>query len=239
MTNSYSTQWFDLFLRRIPTIQTQREIAFLRAYLPKPNYRTILDLCCGAGRHTNPLAAAGYQVLGLDQNCTALAQAQEHAPSTARYIEGDMRKLSLLPTPFDAVLCLWQSFGYFDDTTNADIIRQISSLLRPAGRFILDIYHRQFFEEHQGSQQFERDDMLISETKTIRDGRLSVELAYGGTMPADRFEWQLYTPAAIIALCRQYQLDYLLACSNFDPQTPPSRNIPRMQLVFQKVAEEH
>ena len=36
----------------------------------------------------------------------------------ARFVRTDMRDLASIGGPFDAIICLWQSFGYFDSETN-------------------------------------------------------------------------------------------------------------------------
>jgi hypothetical protein len=51
MKNQYSTTWFEVFLQPIQPVQTEREIAFIARWLPPPAYMTVLDLCCGQGRH--------------------------------------------------------------------------------------------------------------------------------------------------------------------------------------------
>src|SRR5690349_4380611 len=121
MTNSYSATWFETFLRDFSPAQTEREIAFLARHLSQPTYRRVLDLCCGLGRHAIPLAARGYQVTGLDRSADALAEARRRNHVGVAWVEGDMRDLAPLPGPFDAVLNLSQSFGYFDAATNTAV----------------------------------------------------------------------------------------------------------------------
>ena len=47
------------------------ELAFLTRHLPREEFPTILDLCCGVGRHTAPLVAKGYHVVGIDRDYNA------------------------------------------------------------------------------------------------------------------------------------------------------------------------
>ena len=60
MKNTYSRTWFELFLQTTQPAQTQTEVEFITRHLPKSNYKTVLDLCCGQGRHTRLLAEKGY-----------------------------------------------------------------------------------------------------------------------------------------------------------------------------------
>jgi SAM-dependent methyltransferase len=231
LSNEYSPIWFATFLETIPAAQTAAEIAFLTRYLPQPAYRTVLDLCCGLGRHAQALAAGGYQVTGLDRDPAVIAVARRQSDKVL-YLQGDMRDLAPIPGTFDAVVSLWQSFGYFDAATNADVLRQIYAKLRPGGRLILDIYHRAFFEQHQDERVAERDGRSIVERKFMTGDRLTVQLDYGAG-ESDTFEWQLYTPEDISALAEQMGYQVLRICSSFAEQTPATAASPRMQLVFQ------
>jgi SAM-dependent methyltransferase len=232
--NEYSPTWYETFLEPIALEQTEREAAFVARWLPLPAYARVLDLCCGQGRHARALASRGYSVTGVDSNAAALTVARRASRDTIAYLQHDMRHLDELPEVFDAVICLWQSYGYFDAATNADILRQIGRKLRPTGRLVLDIYHRGFFERNQGTRRFERDGRTIGETKRIDGDRLTVTLDYGPDRPLDTYEWQLFTPELIEILARQCDFELLLACAGFDEATPASNHVPRMQLVFER-----
>lgn len=234
MRNTYSSTWFELFLEPIQPVQTENEIAFLTHHLPQPSYKTILDVCCGSGRHANLLAAQGYHVTGIDLNQAALQKAEQASTGHIIYQKLDMRNLGELSGSFDAVLNLWQSFGYFDEATNTDILRQMSHKINPKGRLVLDMYHRGFFENHQRARTFEKSGLTITETKTMAGNRLTVTLDYGPDYEPDRFEWQLYTPAEISVLAHAVGLTCLIVCTNFAEQYAAIDNSPRMQLVFEK-----
>ncbi len=216
----------------IPPTQTQAEVDFLCRQLPQPGYDTVLDVCCGSGRHALLLAAKGYRVTGIDVNATVLEKAKTEPNNRVTFIEYDMREVGKLNGTFDAVLNLWQSFGHFDEATNADIIRQIAQKLNPKGRFILDIYFRAFFEKYQGERTVERNGIVITENKTMRGNRLNVRLDY--PKGHDEFEWQLFSPDEISQLAGRSGLKCVLACSAFDETRIPSMDNPRMQLVFEK-----
>jgi SAM-dependent methyltransferase len=232
--NIYSPTWYELFSEPIAPEQTEREAEFVARCLPRPAFTSVLDLCCGQGRHARALAARGYHVTGVDANAAALAAARRQPSQGIAYLQYDMRRLDELPNTFDAAICLWQSFGYFDGATNAQVLRQIGRKLPPGGRLVLDIYHRGFFERNQGARHFERDGRSIGETKRLDGDRLTVRLDYGPDLPPDVYEWQLFSPQTIAALARQSGFELLLACAGFDQDTPPSADLARMQLVFER-----
>ena len=231
--SDYSPTWYELFLQPIAPEQTEREAAFVAQWLPLPAYGLVLDLGCGQGRHARALARRGYRVIGVDSNAAALEAARRASGDDLIYVQHDMRRLEELPGTFDGLICLWQSFGYFDAATNAAILRQIGAKLRQGGRMVLDIYHRGFFERNQGARRFEHAGRAIGETKRMDGDRLTVVLDYGQERPTDTYAWQLFSPEQITALARQCGFTLILACAGFDETKPPSAELARMQLVFE------
>jgi SAM-dependent methyltransferase len=173
-------------------------------------------------------------VTGVDLSAAALAAARRESGDQIVYLQRDMRDLDGLPGAFDAVVCFWQSFGYFDTATNAELLAQIGRKLRPGGRLILDIYHRGFFERNQGARSFERGGASVTETKRMDGNRLTVRLDYESRAEADVFEWQLFTPEEIGGLAEPCGFAMLIACTGFDEAMPASAEQPRMQLVIEK-----
>jgi SAM-dependent methyltransferase len=234
MSNHYSTTWFELFLVPYDPAQTEREIAFIARWLPQPDYTTVLDICCGPGRHARLLAQRGYRVTGVDTSAAALVAATTESGDAIVYLQRDMRDLESLSGSFDAAVCLWQSFGYYDAATNAEILAQIARKLKPGGRLILDIYQRDFFERNQGTRSFERGGAIVTETKRMDGDRLIVRLDYAARGEADEFEWQLFRPEEICQLAEQCGFTPLNVCTGFDEALPASAEQPRMQLVLEK-----
>lgn len=234
MPNTYSPLWVETFLKTVPPGQTEKEVAFIAQHLPQPAYQTVLDLCCGLGRHTRLLAERGYRVTGVDRDAAILAEARKSSPGEITYLQQDMRQVADVSGSFNAVLILWQSFGYFDRATNTGLLRQICRKLNPGGRLILDIYHRLFFERHQGTYQFERNGLRFTSTQVMAGHRYTVQLDYGPDHPLETFNWQLYTPDEMEQLAGQLGFTQLLACTHFNGQQPTSADYPRMQIIWQK-----
>jgi len=235
-SNNYSPTWFDTFLLGTAPGSTGNEMEFLLRKLPRPGYPRVLDLCCGTGRHSLLLAEVGYDVTGLDINPYALQAARKQdSRGSIKFVQGDMRDLSSLDGEFDAVLNLWQSFGYFHEEENREVLRQVHNKLRQGGRFVLDIYNRAFFTAHQGTRTLQSGNRKIIETKYMTGDRLTVHLDYGPPIQPDTYEWQLYTPDDIRAACEEIGFRTVIGCSGFDESAPPAETNPRMQFVFGKV----
>ena len=107
---------------------------------------------------------------------------------------------------------------YFDDQTNLDVLQQIQRKLTPHGRLILDVYHRGYFEQHEGMRTMRAGDVTVTENKFMRGNRLSVTLDYGPGRAPDAFEWRLYTPEELVIIAQPLGLKPLVVCSDFREQ---------------------
>lgn len=104
----------------------------------------VLDLACGHGRIANRLAARGAAVTGLDATPQFLELARSDAAERGvdvEYVQGDMRELPWNGR-FDAVVSWFTAFGYFDDAGNKAVLDQVVSALRPGGRFVVELNHK-------------------------------------------------------------------------------------------------
>jgi len=104
----------------------------------------LLDLACGFGRHSNRLAALGYDVTGVDYTPGFLAIARQVAQKLGvrvEYQQSDMRQLDFVDQ-FDRVLLLFTSFGYFTDEENIRVLENMVHALKPGGKLGLDIPNR-------------------------------------------------------------------------------------------------
>jgi SAM-dependent methyltransferase len=229
LPNEYSKEWYETFLDPIPAGATGIEVYFVNRQLPVDDFGSVLDLCCGPGRHAAQLVGLGYRILGVDVNEHVVRRARSTCPK-ASFETCDMRNLGSLDGPFDAVVNLWHSFGYFDDETNLDVLRQVRMLLRPGGRAIFDIYNRDHIaglprEELAGCGGRR---IRTQRSWTGRRHRVSIEYDDG---PGDNFEWRLYSPDEFRAACSSVGLSSVLECAWFDESKRPSPEHARMQFV--------
>jgi ubiquinone/menaquinone biosynthesis C-methylase UbiE len=132
----------------------------------------LLDLCCGMGRHSMALSEFGFTVTGVDLSKVLLQEAVKlDGDGQVTWIHGDMRDVPL-SEPFDAVVNLFTSFGYFDeDKQNEKVLHEMHRLLKKEGRFIIDFLNPVFVKANLVSQsERKEDDLTIRETRAIEDG---------------------------------------------------------------------
>jgi SAM-dependent methyltransferase len=106
----------------------------------------ILELACGSGRVTIPLARAGYQVVGLDLSAPMLERAEarlgglgQAARSRVSLHQADMRTFAL-GERFPLILMAFNSFEHL--YTRVDVsacLEQVRAHLAPGGHFVFDV----------------------------------------------------------------------------------------------------
>ncbi len=146
------------------------EVDRIVALLRLPSGTRILDLCCGVGRHSLELARRGFSVVGVDRTREYLERASREARKQGlevEFVESDMREF-VRPNAFDAVLNLFTSFGYFDDSAeDSQVLRNAWRSLRPGGLLLMDLMGKEvlarIFRERDWSE--EDGTVLLIESK--------------------------------------------------------------------------
>ena len=100
----------------------------------------VLDLCCGHGRHLEALARRNIRATGVDLSLPLLKEAL--ARGSGPLLRADMRRLPFAggAEGFSVLVNFFTSFGYFqEENDNLAVIEEIARVLRPRGRFLLDL----------------------------------------------------------------------------------------------------
>ena len=134
---------------------------------------SILDAPCGHGRISNLLAVDGFRVTGVDLTDLFLERARADAQGLGIEVDfrhGDLRELPV-SGPFDAVVCWFTSFGYFDDDDNRRVLDEFSRVLSPGGRVLIETMHHDGFVRGFASAPAatvtKRGDDLMSDVTTF------------------------------------------------------------------------
>jgi SAM-dependent methyltransferase len=121
------------------------DLAFWTALLRERAPRRVLELACGTGRLTLPLAALGIaeEIVALDSSKPFLERLRSRLPSSGsavRVVDGDMRGPRLDGEAFDLVMVSFNSLAYLatrDDRLSC--LRTARSLLGPGGALAFDL----------------------------------------------------------------------------------------------------
>lgn len=122
----------------------EREVAFALKVLNLKKGGRVLDLCCGAGRHSRALAKAGLSVVGADLSADLLQEAQSQSPELKiEYIRCDMRSVPLAANSLDGIVSLFTSFGYFENEADDQrVLDGVARMLKPGAQFLFDFFNR-------------------------------------------------------------------------------------------------
>jgi D-alanine-D-alanine ligase len=121
---------------------------------------TILDLCCGQGRHVIELQKRGFKYAeGIDRSHYLINKARKRIKDEGlniKFKEGDARKLPYANDSFDLVILMGNSFGYFETALDdIKVLKEIRRILKPNGRIFLDIANGDYLKQNYEPRSWE------------------------------------------------------------------------------------
>jgi ubiquinone/menaquinone biosynthesis C-methylase UbiE len=104
----------------------------------------LIDVPCGYGRHSIPLARSGYRITGVDRSAALLDEARRRTGHERwpKLVQADYRELPFPDASFDAALNLFSSLGYLGIEEDTRVLTEIGRVLRPGGRLVVETMHR-------------------------------------------------------------------------------------------------
>jgi len=144
---------------------------------------SVLDAPCGHGRISNLLADDGHTVTGVDITPLFVDKASADAQALGVEVDyrlGDLRNLPV-EGPFDAVICWFTSFGYFDDAGNKEVLAEYARVLKTGGQLIIETLHHDGFVRNYtpapAATTVERGDDLLTDVTTFdpNSGRIETD----------------------------------------------------------------
>ncbi len=162
-----------------------------------------LDLCCGPGRHSIPLAQRGFDVTGVDLSEYLLSKAGERANENKvaiEWVKKDMREF-VAPGRFDLIINLFTSFGYFAlQSDDMKALKNMVESLADDGCVVVDVIGKEALAERlplNRQPTIERDGSLLIERVEVVDdwSRVKSEwvLIRGNEAERFAFEHTLYS----------------------------------------------
>ncbi len=110
----------------------------------------VLDVPCGEGRLTIPLARMGLEMTGVDFTQRYLRRGRRLARQEGlevRWVHGDMRDVDFTDE-FHGAFNWFGSFGYFSDADNLRVCQRVLAALRPGGRFLIEGINKSWLLTH-------------------------------------------------------------------------------------------
>lgn len=135
---------------------------------------SVLDLCCGPGRHALALGRRGFTVAAVDRTSLYLDDARKRADaegSKIDFVQDDMRQFCR-PNTFDAAINIYTSFGYFEDPQeDREVLLNLHRSLKPGGCLIMDLIGKEVLARIFRERDWNAvgDQICLRETKVSRD----------------------------------------------------------------------
>lgn len=249
----------DLYL---PILESRRDAGAVEADVVSKIIQTategrrgkVLDLACGIGRHSIPLAKEGHVVVGYDlsdlfvERARSWARSQGLGDSQVRFYQGDIREaaeqlISKREGAFDAIINLFSSLGAYGEAEDAKILKSLLGVAAPGCLLILETLNRDFLLRKFQSFSFQaiskdlrlmdfasfkpEDSVLEDEWRfytELQDGTLRPELML-------RVSGRVYTLHELKGLVKAAGWAYLGSYGNLLTRTPLSAESPSIVVV--------
>ncbi len=136
----------------------------------------VLDLACGAGRHSILFAKNGFDVTAVDISDNLLNVAGRTASELGlniNFIKSDFRKLNL-NEKFHLIINLFTSFGYFEyDDENEKVIKLVSNHLLDNGYFVIDFFNVVYLKNNLIPISYDKiEDSIVKQERVFEGNRI-------------------------------------------------------------------
>ena len=169
------------------------DLPFYKRWIPQNKDARILELCCGTGRLTIPIARDGYDISGVDYTSSMLDQAKTKASEAGleiRFIEADIRTLHL-QEKYDLIFIPFNSIHHL--YTNEDLFKVFSVVkthLKDGGLFLFDCFNPNIQYIVEGGK--EQKEIAAYTTGDGREVLIKQTMRYENKTQINRIEWHYF-----------------------------------------------
>jgi SAM-dependent methyltransferase len=130
----------EVWKKTIPPGLTAAEVDFIISEGNLSAGNKVLDLMSGYGRHSLELARKGCRVTAIDSQEDYIRDIEEATREEQLSITSIHQDITVFETveSFEAVICMGNSFSFFDKSQTESIIKKIGNWLQPGGVFIMN-----------------------------------------------------------------------------------------------------
>ena len=243
----FRSDYLNVYGHMFTEERAEKESAFVASVLDLKPGSSVLDLCCGQGRHSVNLAKRGFKVTGLDLNPDYVELAQQAARARNVAIEtvaADMRNIPF-ENKFDAIVNMYSSFGYLEsEAEDLKVLESAAKALKRGGSLLLDMLNREWAIDN-----YIQNDWHTGEDGTLYVERRDLELATsrmhvhfivvdpnGGRRESVGHNIRLYTLTEMTRLLDRVGLRLSKVFGGFDSE-PYAISTRRMIIIAGKPAE--
>jgi ubiquinone/menaquinone biosynthesis C-methylase UbiE len=207
----------------------------------------VLEVACGTGRITLPLARAGVDITGLDISRPMLQRARQKAETeglAVTWLEQDCRQINT-ERSFTLIFSATNAMQHLHDLDSLNaFLTAVKRVLRPGGLLIIDVFNPDPAKlARTGAKRYHHKSILDA-----RGGQIQVEVASeynsatqilnftlfymrGGELTrTKKVNMRCLFPEELLALCRANGFDVVRRYGNYD-ETPFTKESPQ-QILF-------
>lgn len=135
----FDAAWFAIQKVRFPVEVSEMQAKAVWDLLELRSGDAVLDVPIGTGRIALPLARRGAVLTGVDLYEEVLSEAVQAFAAEGLELRSHRADMRALPDgPFDAVVNMWGSFGYFGDAGDQAFAEAAARVLSPGGRLLIE-----------------------------------------------------------------------------------------------------
>ncbi len=134
-----------------------KSASWIKEIVPPRNYPILLDIGCGPGIYAEKFSKEGYQVTGIDFSKRSIDYAQKSALKhelNITYLYQNYLDMNL-QQKFDFSTLIYCDYGALSTTDRKIILNKIYHHLKPGGKFLLDVFSMEKYNNFQEKQTWE------------------------------------------------------------------------------------
>jgi SAM-dependent methyltransferase len=193
---------FGVALVEIGDRNTSEEVTQLIQLLDlKTEATATLDAASGLGRHCLEFSRRGFSISGIEYQESFVKESKNLAKQAGlpcQFFQGDMRELPFADASFDHLICMWSSFGFFEEAGNLRTLSEFARVLKPGGKIFMSVWNPlQFFKRDYDWQKGDKGAIVLSSRKfdPIQFRLKSkYEIILGDQRSVKQIDIRLYTP---------------------------------------------
>lgn len=232
----FDSEYYHLLYNNRDENEAADFLALLTKHLAIPLDKHVLDLACGAGRHSRVLARLGYRVSGCDLSKNSIDQANNNALPGTDFFVHDMREP--LPKKYDAIFNLFTSFGYFDHLSdNLKVLNSVINALEDDGVFVLDFMNAtKVIAQLNPAEKIQRGEIEFNITRKVINQRIVKSIDFEADNRTFHFEEKVQALhlTDFETLFTQAGLQLISTFGSYDLTPYSSTDSDRLILIGQK-----
>jgi SAM-dependent methyltransferase len=136
----FNSVYKDVWKKLIPNGLTEAEVDFIMETAGLQPGDKVLDIMCGYGRHSIELGKRGIDVTSIDNLNEYIEEIKANAHQQnlpVRGIKAGILEVELQEN-YDAIICMGNSFSFFNKEETSQILKKLSLSLKPGGILIIN-----------------------------------------------------------------------------------------------------